>query len=211
MDGLDGDTQCDTRHHGGPDKALYAYAAEDIDWWAAELDREILPGLFGENLTTIGLDVTGALIGERWRLGARRDGCTVEVTMPRTPCPNLSHRLGIPLFHRRFAAAGRTGAYLRVVHAGRVQAGSRVIVEHRPDHDVTVGDVAVGASSTYAKASRLRRGPRRPDAAHGGTLGRAGMPVAGTGHVTGPPYTPYDRCMVRNREAIADLYRTGIG
>jgi len=144
--GLAGDTQCDTRHHGGPDKAVYAYAAEDIEWWATALDREILPGLFGENLTTIGLDITGAVIGERWRIGTGRAECLVEVTMPRTPCANLSYRMGIRGFHRRFAAAGRTGAYLRVLRAGRVRTGSRIVVEHRPDHDVTIGAVAVGAS-----------------------------------------------------------------
>lgn len=146
VEGLAGDTQCDTRHHGGPDKALYAYAAEDADWWAAELVRAIPPGLFGENLTTAGLDVTGALIGERWRIGALRTGCVVEVTMPRTPCDNLSFRMGIPRFHQRFVAVGRTGAYLRVLRAGQLRAGSRIVVEYRPDHDVSIGAVTTGAS-----------------------------------------------------------------
>lgn len=150
--GLAGDTQCDTRHHGGVDKALYAYAAEDSSWWAQALDRPIPPGQFGENLTTIDVDVTGALIGERWQIGGPQAGCLVEVTMPRTPCPNLSFRMGIERFHRSFAAAGRTGAYLRVVREGRVRAGSRVVVEYRPDHGVTVGAVAAGAS-----AEQLRR------------------------------------------------------
>lgn len=145
--GLHGDTQCDTRHHGGPDKALYAYAVEDNAWWATTLDRTIPPGLFGENLTTIDVDVTGALIGERWQIGGPRNGCLIEVTMPRTPCPNLSFRMDIAHFHRRFAAVGRTGAYLRVVQAGWVRAGSHIVVTHRPDHDVTVGAVAAGASS----------------------------------------------------------------
>lgn len=145
--GMTGDTQCDTRHHGGPDKAVYAYAVEDAAWWAGKLGHELPAGQFGENLTTSGVDVTGAVIGERWRLGARRTGCVVEVTMPRTPCPNLSFRMGIPRFHRRFAASGRTGAYLRVVSGGRIRAGSRAVVEHRPDHGVTIGELASGASS----------------------------------------------------------------
>jgi len=144
--GLTGDRQCDTRHHGGPDKAVYAYAAEDAAWWAGELDREIPAGLLGENLTTSGLDVTGAVIGERWRLGARRTGCVVEVTMPRTPCANLTFRMGLPRFHQRFAASGRTGAYLRVVSEGTVKAGCQVVVERRPEHGVTVGELAIGAS-----------------------------------------------------------------
>ena len=69
---LAGDEQADRRVHGGPDKAVYAYASEDAAWWAAELDREIPPGMFGENLTTEGIDVSGAVIGERWRVGTRR-------------------------------------------------------------------------------------------------------------------------------------------
>ncbi|MFI6828201.1 MOSC domain-containing protein [Kribbella sp. NPDC050241] len=108
--GLAGDEQCDTRYHGGPDKALYAYAEEDADWWSAELDREIPPGLFGENLTTHGLDITGALVGERWRIGGPTTGILVEVRSPRDPCGNLSARMGIPKFHRRFVATGRVGA-----------------------------------------------------------------------------------------------------
>jgi MOSC domain-containing protein YiiM len=134
--GLAGDRQCDTRHHGGPDRALYAYAAEDAAWWADELGREVPPGLLGENLTTSGLDVTGARIGERWRIG---DGVLVEVRLPRTPCENLSMRMGDPEFHKRFARSGRVGAYLKVLDGGSVEAGDRIVVEERPDHGLTVG------------------------------------------------------------------------
>lgn len=137
--GLAGDRQCDTRHHGGPDRALYAYASEDAAWWAAELDREIPPGLLGENLTTRGLDVTGARIGERWRIGEPGRGVLVEVRLPRTPCENLSTRMGEPDFHKRFARAGRVGAYLRVLEAGSIEAGDRIVVEDRPDHELTIG------------------------------------------------------------------------
>ncbi|WP_350278502.1 MOSC domain-containing protein [Kribbella sp. HUAS MG21] len=122
--GLVGDRQCDTRYHGGPDKALYAYAAEDAEWWAAALGREIPPGLFGENLTTRGLDVTGALIGERWRIG----GILVEVRSPRTPCGNLSGRMEIKRFHQRFARSGRVGVYLKVLTTGSIQAGDPIEV-----------------------------------------------------------------------------------
>jgi MOSC domain-containing protein YiiM len=137
--GLEGDRQCDTRHHGGPDKALYAYAAEDAAWWADELDREIPAGLFGDNLQTAGIDVTGALIGERWRIGDPGHGILVEVRMPRTPCENLSARMGDPDFHKRFQATGRVGAYLKVVETGSIEAGDPITVAERPDHDLTVG------------------------------------------------------------------------
>lgn len=136
--GLDGDRQCDTRNHGGPDKALYAYASEDAAWWAGQLDRDIPPGLFGDNLTTQGLDVTGALIGERWRIGGDL-GVLVEVRMPRTPCDNLSGRMGDPGFHKRFAASRRVGAYLKVLEPGSIEAGDRIETVYRPEHDLSVG------------------------------------------------------------------------
>jgi MOSC domain-containing protein YiiM len=137
--GLDGDRQCDTRNHGGTDKALYAYATEDSSWWADELGRDIPPGLFGENLTTQGLDVTGALIGERWRIGDPDCGVLVEVRLPRTPCENLSARMGDPQFHRRFTASRRVGAYLKVLEPGAIAAGDPIEIAFRPDHDLTIG------------------------------------------------------------------------
>ena len=137
--GLDGDRQCDTRNHGGPDKALYAYASEDATWWTGELGRDIPPGLFGENLTTQGLDVTGALIGERWRIGDRVRGALVEVRMPRMPCENFSARMGEPGFHKRFLATRRVGAYLSVLEPGTIEAGDRIEIAYQPDHDLSVG------------------------------------------------------------------------
>jgi MOSC domain-containing protein YiiM len=143
--GLDGDTQCDRRFHGGPDKALYVFAGEEAAWWSTELGRDLPPGRFGENLTTAAVDVDGALIGERWRIGTRDTGIVVEVRLPRDPCGNLSAHLGIPRFHRRFAGRGRPGAYLAVLRPGTVAAGDRITVVHRPRHGVTVADCASGA------------------------------------------------------------------
>ena len=136
--GVDGDAQVDTANHGGPDKAVYAYAREDLDWWEGELGRELGGGCFGENLTTEGLDVTGAVIGERWRVGD--DGLVVEVTMPRIPCRTFQGWLGEAHWVKRFFAHGAPGAYLRVVCDGTAGAGDRVTVEERPDHGVTVLD-----------------------------------------------------------------------
>ncbi len=136
--GLAGDRQLN-RWHGGPDKAVYAYADEDADWWAAELDRTVPPGLFGENLRLVGVDVSNAEIGERWQIG----DVLLEVTMPRTPCENLSLRMGIEKFHVRFNASGRVGAMLRVLHPGTVASGDPIVVT-APGHRVTVADLATG-------------------------------------------------------------------
>ncbi|MDX6309422.1 MAG: hypothetical protein QOI06_2468 [Nocardioidaceae bacterium] len=137
--GLAGDRQV-SRSHGGPDKAVYAYAEEDARWWAAELGRDVPPGLFGENLRTVRLDVSGAQIGERWQIG----DVLLEVRMPRTPCQNLSMRVGVDGFHTRFANAGTVGALLAVVQAGTIRAGDPITVVHRPTHGVTVADLATG-------------------------------------------------------------------
>jgi len=139
--GLAGDTIVDTKHHGGDDQAVYAYAREDLDTWAGELGIDLPDGSFGENLTTAGLDVTGARVGERWRIG---DELVLQVTDPRVPCNSFAARmaeLGRPArgWVKQFTLGGRPGAYLRVVHPGTVQAGDPVVVEHRPDHEVTMG------------------------------------------------------------------------
>jgi MOSC domain-containing protein YiiM len=141
-DGLVGDSVCDLKFHGGPDRAVYAFAREDLDHWQAELGRPVPDGLFGENLTTSGLDVTGALLGERWRVGS----ALVEVATVRTACRVFASWLALnghdeTAWIRRFTAHGRPGAYLRVLEEGMVERGDRLGVVHRPDHDVTVGAV----------------------------------------------------------------------
>jgi len=138
---LAGDDQADRRVHGGPDKAVYAYAIEDIEWWAAELGRELGPGAFGENLTTEGVDVTGAVIGERWRIGGE-GGVLLEVAQPRLPCFKLGLKFEDPKMLKRFALASRPGAYLRIVEEGEVGAGDAIEVFGAPEHGVTVAKVA---------------------------------------------------------------------
>ncbi|MGA8115146.1 MAG: MOSC domain-containing protein [Actinocatenispora sp.] len=135
--GLVGDRICDGRNHGGDDQAVYAYAREDLDDWAEALDRPLHNGAFGENLTTTGLDVTGALIGERWHIG----DVVLEVCSVRIPCRTFAGWLGELGWMRRFTERARPGAYLRVVTPGEVRAGDRVEVRDRPTHDVTVGVV----------------------------------------------------------------------
>jgi MOSC domain-containing protein YiiM len=136
---LAGDDQADRRVHGGPDKAVYAYASEDIVWWSLDLQRDDLsPGIFGENLTTHGVDITNAVIGERWRIGS----VELEVCQPRLPCFKLGLRFGDPLMLKRFASANRPGAYLRIVTEGDLAAGDEVDITHRPSHGVTIAQVA---------------------------------------------------------------------
>ena len=134
--GLGGDEQVDKPAHGGPEQALYAYAREDLDWWVEQLGRELTNGMFGENITTAGLDVTGALIGETWDLGTAR----VQVTAPRIPCVVFAGWMDERHWVRRFADARRPGAYLRVLREGAVGAGDRLEVVSRPAERVTIAE-----------------------------------------------------------------------
>ncbi len=136
MVGLADDRVYDVRNHGGPDQAVYAYAREDLDFWAAELGRPLPDGVFGENLTTEGADVNGALIGERWRIGP---DVVLEASRPRIPCGTFQGWLAERGWIRRFTLAVRPGSYFRVIEPGEIRAGDRIEIVHRPEHDVTVG------------------------------------------------------------------------
>lgn len=135
--GLVGDTIGNPKVHGGDDQAVYAYAREDLDDWETQLQRTLTNGMFGENLTTSGIDVTNARIGERWRVGT--DGVVLEVSAPRTPCRTFAAFLHLNHWIKTFAQAGKPGAYLRVISPGSVRGGDTITIDHRPDHDVTIG------------------------------------------------------------------------
>ncbi|SMB81868.1 MOSC domain-containing protein [Deinococcus hopiensis] len=135
--GLIGDRIFDTMNHGGDDQAVYAYAREDYDWWENELGRELPGGTFGENLTTLGVDVNGAEVGETWRIG---DTLVLQTTFGRIPCATFQSKMGEPRWVKRFAAECRTGAYLRVITPGNVCAGDELKVVERPGHGVTIAD-----------------------------------------------------------------------
>ena len=134
---LAGDDQADRRAHGGPDKAVYAYAGEHLGWWAQQIGRPLQYGEMGENLTTEGVEVNAALVGERWAIGTT----VLEVSEPRVPCWRLGVRMNDKLFPRRFTEALRPGAYLRILVEGDVGAGDEIQVMERPDHELTVRDV----------------------------------------------------------------------
>jgi MOSC domain-containing protein YiiM len=154
-DGLEGDAQADRTNHGGEHKAVYAYAHEDLATWATELGRAVEPGAMGENLTTLGVDVTGAVIGERWRIGSAE----LEVVQPRIPCFKLGLRMGDPTFPKRFGHAARPGAYLRVVVEGVVTAGDPIAVVHRPDHGITLGFAAHAFHNDRSLGARVVEAP----------------------------------------------------
>lgn len=156
--GVDGDQVSDTLHHGGVDQAVYAFAREDLDFWAAELGREIRDGRFGENLTTTGIDVNEAEVGERWRVGT----VELEVASVRIPCNDFKNWMGLSGYDdtawvKRFAAVGRPGPYLRVVAEGVLAPGDELAVVHRPGHGVTVATMFRALTTEAALLPELLR------------------------------------------------------
>jgi MOSC domain-containing protein YiiM len=157
---VEGDDQADRRVHGGPDKAVYAYALEDYVWWSRELGRELGPGTFGENLTVSGIDLGAMVIGTRWHVGSAE----LEVTQPRQPCFKLGIRMGDAGFVDRFDAAERFGAYLRIVGEGDIGARDEIRVDARR-HGITVHEL--GVASRGSDAAFLERIAADPAIAEG--------------------------------------------
>jgi MOSC domain-containing protein YiiM len=156
---LEGDEQADREAHGGPDKAIYAYALEDIRWWEQELGRPLPYGGFGENLTTQGIKVNDARIGERWEVGS----AVLEVSEPRIPCWRLGVRMKDERFPRRFTEAQRPGAYLRIVIEGQLGAGDEIRVIYRPDHELAIRDLFRIYTRDRKEVERLLAIPQMSD------------------------------------------------
>ncbi len=153
-DGLSGDFIEDAKNHGGPDQAVYIYGAADYDWWAKELNRELAPGIFGENLTISELASADFSIGDRLRIG---DSVILEVTAPRIPCGTLAGRMEIPDFVKQFRFAERPGLYCRVIAAGAVQAGDSVQVEKYSGETVSLLEVYRDHYQPELTESAIRR------------------------------------------------------
>jgi MOSC domain-containing protein YiiM len=153
---LEGDDQADRKAHGGPDKAVYAYAVEDLRWWEEELGRSLQYGEFGENLTTGGIAVNDALVGERWAIGS----AVFEVSEPRVPCWRLGVRMNDQVFVRHFTEALRPGTYLRIIVEGVVGAEDEIRILETPDHDLTVRDIFRIYTRDREEVERLLAVPR---------------------------------------------------
>ena len=151
-----GDTVVDRKHHGGPHKAVYAYAQEDAQWWEQQLDRSIAPGAFGENLTTLGINLNALTIGTKLRVG----DAILEVSEPRIPCRVFAGFWDLPHLVKDFTAAGRPGTYLRIIEPGDVSAGGTIDIIESPDHHVTI------AMAFKAKSNDLARTELLPALAH---------------------------------------------
>jgi len=131
---LAGDRQADLEHHGGPDRAVLAYAAGHYPGWRAELYLELPHGAFGENLTVAGMDEATVCIGDAYEVG----GAAVQVSQPRIPCWKIARRWQVKDLSARVQRSGRTGWYLRVLREGEVKAGDEMRLVDRPYPEWTV-------------------------------------------------------------------------
>jgi MOSC domain-containing protein YiiM len=154
--GVVGDRVIDTNVHGGYDQAVYAYAQEDAQWWEKEIGEEITAGRFGENLTTEGIDVNAALVGEQWKIGS----VILEVSQPRIPCRVFAGFWKRATLIKDFTQAGRPGAYLRIIQEGTAQAGDAIEVIFKPDHSVSIRDLFSAKSGERTKISEIKVVPQ---------------------------------------------------
>jgi MOSC domain-containing protein YiiM len=148
--GVEGDEQA-TDFHGGALQAIYAYAREDVDWWAGQLGRDLRNGMFGENIDLQGFDVTNAALAERWQLGE----VVVEVSAPRIACGTFGGWMGEKGWAKRFNCAKRPGAYMRVLKAGVVRVGDPVQVAWEPETKITLSEVVDGILGDYEILQRV--------------------------------------------------------
>ncbi len=146
-----GDVIGDKSAHGGYDQAVYAYAREDADWWEQQIALTIENGRFGENLTTQGVDVSAAVIGERWRIGS----VILEVSQPRIPCRTFAGFWKRPSLIKEFMAAGKPGTYLRIIQEGEITAGDEIEIIHLPSHGITIADVYAAKNGERSKVEEI--------------------------------------------------------
>ena len=150
--GATGDVVVDSRHHGGPDQAVYAYRTEDYDWWASQTGREFPYGLFGENLTVSGLPAS-LFVGDRLLVG----DVLLEATSARIPCGTLAAAMADSGFGVAFRRAERPGVYFRVLNPGFVSSGDAVTVIESDSCNVRIIDLFRFAYQTSHDAEELRR------------------------------------------------------
>lgn len=159
-EGVEGNACASTDVHGDEFMRVYAYSVEDYAWWQAELGRELRPGQFGEQLTTQGIDLNAALVGETWRVGT----AVLQIAHVRVPCLTFKGWMGhsgydATAWVKRFTVAGRPGPYFRVLEEGVVAAGDPVVVLERPDHGVTVADLFAAVTLRPALLTRVAEVP----------------------------------------------------
>ena len=151
QDQVAGDVIVDRKNHGGYHQAVYVYAREDADWWEREIGTTIDNGRFGENLTTLGINVNESVIGERWKIGS----VILEVSQPRIPCRTFAGFWQRPTLIKEFMAAGRPGTYCRIIQEGEITAGDLIEVIEIPSHGIKISDLYAAKNGERSKIKEI--------------------------------------------------------
>lgn len=129
------DTIGNLKVHGGPHKACYLFSTAQYPFWKARYpELQWQWGMFGENLTILGMDEAQMRIGDIYRIGE----ALVQVSQPREPCYKLGIRFGNQNILKEFIEHGYSGTYVRVLQEGLVRAGDKVIMEEQADNPLSV-------------------------------------------------------------------------
>lgn len=151
-EGLVGDAILNRKHHGGVDQAVYIEGSIDLDWWQAELGRDLPFGTFGENLVIEGLESAMLAAGDRLAIGE----VLLEITSARIPCATFAAKMGEPTFVKRYTRAARPGAYARVLQGGMVEAGQSVEFTPWSGDRVTMREMMATFGRTLSETDRAR-------------------------------------------------------
>jgi MOSC domain-containing protein YiiM len=151
--GLEGDVIISKKHHGGPDQAVYVYGGGDYEWWSKELERDVAPGTFGENLTLSALESAQFHIGDILHVGE----VTLQVTAPRIPCGTFAARMNDPQWVKTFRHAERPGLYCRLIQEGFVKTGDPVSIERYTDKTVSIPEMFRDFYVKHKSEETLRR------------------------------------------------------
>ena len=151
QDQVAGDVIVDRKNHGGYHQAVYVYAREDADWWEREIGTTIDNGRFGENLTTLGINVNESVIGERWKIGS----VILEVSQPRIPCRTFAGFWQRPTLIKEFMSAGRPGTYCRIIQEGEITAGDLIEVIEIPSHGIKISDLYAAKNGERSKIKEI--------------------------------------------------------
>lgn len=158
--GLDGDEQADLTVHGGPEKAVYAYAKSRYAEWLAEFPEHrdrLVHGAFGENLTIGGMSEADIFAGDVHAIGSAR----LQVCQPRQPCFKFALRFEDKRMPRAMVRSGRSGWYYRVLDEGFIEAGDAVRLVDRPNPDLPLERlvaIVYGGKASEDELAQIARG-----------------------------------------------------
>ena len=138
--GLENDIQVDKRVHGGFEKAIHHYPAENyllLQQALPHLADKLIPATIGENFSSMQLTEKNVCIGDIFRVGST----LLQISQPRMPCWKVNQRYGNAHLSKFIMQQGISGWYYRVLEAGQVQVGNDITLIERLPEAVLICDL----------------------------------------------------------------------